>query len=285
VPVSIKDPAQVEPPAPSVRFTLTPPVLARALRRGIEHARQRTVEHHRRDAHKMEALARLAGGVAHDFNNLLTAMMGYAEMLRESLDPHDPRREDVLEIQRAGERASALTQQLLTFGRRSTTLAAPLDLNAALDRLENRLASLAGGGVRLSIDRGPDVGGVRLDAARLETLLVALVSNARDAMPQGGQVRIETRLVDLDASRVEAHSESAPAGPHVRLVVADEGCGMTAEVRSHLFEPFFTTRNKGKGCGLGLPVVYGIVRQARGHIEVETEVGTGTTVRIYWPAA
>jgi signal transduction histidine kinase len=269
-----------------VKFTLTPPVLARTLRRGIEHGRQRTVEHQRRDAHKMEALARLAGGVAHDFNNLLTAMMGYAEMLRESLDPQDPRREDVMEIQRAGERASALTTQLLTFGRRSSVQPAPLDLNAALDRLESRLASVAGKGIEVTIDRGPDVGRVRLDPARLETLLAALVSNSRDAMPQGGVVRIETRLVDLGVSHAPAHSDSdASAGPHVRLTVADEGSGMTAEARSHLFEPFFTTKGKGRGRGLGLPLVYGIVRQARGHIEIDSEPVTGTRVSIYWPAA
>jgi signal transduction histidine kinase len=265
-----------------VRFTLTPPVLARTLRRGIEHARQRTLDRQRREAHKMEALARLAGSMAHDFNNLLTAMMGYAEMLRESLDQGDARRDDVREIQRAGERAAALTRQLLMFGRRSQALAPPLDLNAALDRLEVKLRSTAGSGIALSISRGAGVGTVRLDASRLETLLDALISNARDAMPNGGRIDVETGVVDLDACHAATHPGASP-GPHVLLAVADDGEGMSGEVRSHLFEPFFTTKGKGKGTGLGLPIVYGIVHQARGHLDVESEPGKGTKIRIYWP--
>jgi signal transduction histidine kinase len=267
-----------------VKFTLTPPLLARSLRRGIEHRRQRTLEHHRREVQKMEALARLAGGMAHDFNNLLTAMLGYAEMLRESLDPGDARREDVLEIQRAGERASALTRQLLTFGRRATGQSAPIDLNVTLRRMEQPLASLLGEGVSLSIDCGPSVRDVRLESGRFELLLTNLATNARDAMPKGGRVLIETRNVDLDPSHAAAHPGARP-GPHVLLLVADEGSGMSTEVRSHLFEPFYTTKGKGKGTGLGLAMVFGIVQQARGHIEVESEIGTGTTIRIYLPAA
>jgi signal transduction histidine kinase len=267
-----------------VKFTLTPPVLARTLRRCIEHARLRALEGRQREAHKMEALARLAGGMAHDFNNLLTAMLGYAEMLRESLDPGDLRREDVMEIQRAGERASALTRQLLAFGRPSRVMAPSLDLNAALDRLESRLASTAGAGIAMSITRGSSLPPVRVDPARLETVLEALVRNARDAMPHGGRIRIESRALDLDDCHAAAHPGASP-GPHVLLSVADEGTGMDAEVRSHLFEPFFTTKGKGKGTGLGLPVVYGIVHQAHGHIEVDSEVAKGTCVRIYWPAA
>jgi signal transduction histidine kinase len=264
------------------KFTLRPPQLARSLRRGIEHARQHAIEQRCGEARKMDALSRLAGGMAHDFNNLLTAMLGYAEMLRESFEDDDARRLDVLEIQRAGERATALTRQLLAFAGRKGGSVAPLDLNAAIDRLRPSVAAAAGESVRLSVDPETNLAGVRIEEARLETVLAAIASNARDAMADGGVLRIETRNVHLDAPRLAAHPDAAP-GPHVLLLVADEGTGLTAEARAHLFEPFFTTKGKGKGTGLGLAVVYGIVRQARGHIEVDS-AGAGTTVRIYFPA-
>jgi two-component system, cell cycle sensor histidine kinase and response regulator CckA len=250
----------------------------------VQDACGRAQERQRHEAGKIEALARLASGIAHDLSNVLTPMLRYAEMLRESLDRHDERREDVMEIQRAGERALALTLQLLTFGRGTPRRAAPLDLNTALDALRGKLASLGGNQTALSLHCGPDVGAVRIDPERLEVLLAALVSNARDAMPRGGLLQIETRLVDLDRARAATPLGACP-GRYVLLSVSDEGRGMTADERSHLFEPFFTSKEKGQGTGLGLALVYGIVHQAQGHVEVESEIGRGTTVRIYWPAA
>ena len=266
------------------RAELTPALLLRSVALAVHHARRCAAERRQLHARKMDAIARLAGGVAHDFNNLLTAMLGYAEMLRESLDEHDVRRDDVREIQRAGERATALTRQLLTFGLRHPVQPRLLDLNAIVQRLSAILEPLLGAGVQVELRTRDGLDPIRADASQLELLVVNLAKNARDAMSPGGRIRIETGIGFLDTAEAAERLHARP-GKHVTLVVADEGRGMSPEAMSHLFEPFFTTKEKGKGTGLGLPVAYGIVRQAGGHITVESEPGRGTTVTVFFPVA
>jgi signal transduction histidine kinase len=267
-----------------VRFSLTPPLLARSIRRGVEHAALLAGERQRREAAKMDALARMAGCIAHDFNNLLTAMLGYAEMLRESLPSDDPSRQDAIEIQRAGSRAAALTRQLLAFSGRNQPRPSVSEIDEAFLRAESRLRPLVGDAVSLSIVHEERLHAVRIDTARVEQLLAHLATNARDAMPDGGTFRVEASNVELTESE-RARIPNALPGPYVRIVAADSGTGMAPEAMVHLFEPFFTTKPKGHGTGLGLPVVYGLARQARGHVEVESRPGEGTTVRIYLPGS
>jgi signal transduction histidine kinase len=267
-----------------VPSALTPPLLARSLRRGVERAALRADEPRRLRLCKMDALGRLAAGVAHDFNNLLTAILGYSEMLRESLDADDPRRQDVDEIQRAGDRASALTNQLLAFGRRTQAQPPAVDLVPLVAGACERVAALAGDAVSLTVDTGAALHPVRIEAFRVEQVLAILASNALDAMPAGGRLRVELSNVDVDDAEGAAFG-GAVAGPHVCLLVADTGSGMAPEAMAHLFEPFFTTKGRGRGTGLGLAVVYGVVQQARGHVRVDSEPGAGTTVRIFLPRA
>jgi PAS domain S-box-containing protein len=218
-------------------------------------------------AQKMEAVGRLAGGIAHDFNNLLTVINGHAAMLLQDLGEGTPVADSVRAILEAGERAAGLTQQLLAFSRKQIVAARELDLNAVVADTEAMLRRLIGEDVLLTKDLQPGLGAVRADPTQVQQVVMNLAVNARDAMPHGGRLCILTKDV----------------GEHVLLAVTDTGCGMTEEVKAHLFEPFFTTKGPGEGTGLGLSTVYGIVKQGGGHVEVESQPGSGTTVRVYLP--
>jgi two-component system cell cycle sensor histidine kinase/response regulator CckA len=242
------------------------------------------LEEQLRQAQKMEAVGRLAGGVAHDFNNLLTAISGNAQLLRTELEPGDARVEEVDEILLAGERAATLTRQLLAFSRRQVLQPRALNLNESIDELRSMLGRLIGEDILLRTVLDPDLGLVRADPGQLTQVLVNLAVNARDAMPKGGTVTIETRNVTLDRTFAAAH-EGVQPGPHVMLSVSDTGAGMDAETQAHLFEPFFTTKEVGKGTGLGLATVYGIVRQSDGSIDMRSEPENGSTFEICLPRA
>lgn len=235
-----------------------------------------------RHAQKMEALGRLAGGVAHDFNNLTTAILGFTEFVLSSLETDDQRRKDLEEIRSAAERASGLTRQLLAFSRRQMIEFQPVKLNEVVEKMDRMLRRLIGEDVELITRLAPSLGWIHSDPGQLEQVLANLVVNARDAMPDGGRLTIETAAIVLDEEYVSLHPE-ATAGPHVMLVVSDTGSGMSAETRTRLFEPFFTTKPRGQGTGLGLATVYGIVRQSGGHITVYSELGQGSVFRVHFP--
>ncbi len=231
---------------------------------------------------KMEAIGRLAGSVAHDFNNLLSVILGYGEMLMEGARPGDPGSEAIGEICRAGERASVLTRQLLTFSRKQQLHPQVLDLNTVVEGMEKMLRRLIGEDIDLSVKLSPALGSVRADPGHLDQVLMNLVINARDAMPKGGALTVETANITLDEEYARSHAAAKP-GPHVMLAVTDTGEGMDAETLAKIFEPFFTTKQPGKGTGLGLSTVYGIVRQSGGNVWVYSEPGRGSSFKIYLP--
>jgi signal transduction histidine kinase len=231
---------------------------------------------------KMEGIGRLAGGVAHDFNNLLTAILGYAELMEAQLGDDEGLRSELREIRSAGERAAALTRQLLAFSRRQVLQPRTLDLNTVVSDVEKMLARLIGEDITLVTRLEPALGSVKADPGQLEQVLMNLAVNARDAMPEGGTLTFATANAELNVDFVAVHPGALP-GAHVLLMVTDTGTGMTDEVRSHAFEPFFTTKERGKGTGLGLATAYGIVKQSGGYITVDSEAGRGTTFRIYLP--
>src|SRR5207253_2300625 len=223
---------------------------------------------------------RLAAGVAHDFNNLLTAILGTTDLMLEDLPPGDPDREGLLDIRSASERAAVLTRQLLTFSRQQVVSPQVLRLNDLILELEKLLRRLLGEDVAIRVAVAPDCGGVRADPGQLEQVIVNLAVNARDAMPNGGRLTLETKNVDLDAD-YPTDRVTIPAGRYVMLAVTDTGTGMDAQTKARIFEPFFTTKAVGKGTGLGLATVYGAVKQSGGYIWLYSEVGQGTSFKIY----
>ncbi len=245
---------------------------------------QRHLEEQLRQAQKMEAVGLMAGGVAHDFNNLLTVIGGSAQLILEQAAPDDPIREEAQEIERAALRGAELTRQLLTFSRRQVVHPRPVDVARLVHGAEGMLRRLLGEYIVLQIDLDHALPPVYVDPGQLEQVLVNLVVNARDAMPAGGHIQISATRAVLDQAEAARHPDAA-AGEHVVLCVIDEGTGMSEQTKARIFDPFFTTKEKGKGTGLGLPTVFGIVRQAGGHLRVRSEPGTGSTFEVFLPHA
>ena len=260
----------------SIRYTLRTWQSSRVLHDRDEQLRQ---------AQKMEAIGRLAGGVAHDFNNLLTAIIGYTDLVTERIDPNDQIGRDVAEIRKAADRGAALTRQLLAFSRKQFLNPTILDLNETVSGLLQMLPRVIGEHIKTTVNLAGDLARVEADASQMEQVLVNLVLNARDAMPSGGHLTIETANAPLDEERLTAESLALAAGSYVMLSITDTGSGMDAATRDRAFEPFFTTKPKGKGTGLGLATVYGIVDQSAGGIGITSAPGRGTNIRIYLPAS
>ena len=261
-----------------VEFAGRPAVVA-----AVQDVTQRKLlEEQLNQSQKMEAVGMLAGGIAHDFNNLLTIITGYSQLLLNSMHESDTNRLAVEQVMKAGERAAALTGQLLLFSRRQKLQPKVLDLNDLVSGTASMLRRLIGEDIDLRLVLGADLGRVSADPGRLEQALVNLVVNARDAMPKGGLLTVETANVTLGEDYINTHIQTRP-GSYVMLAVSDNGHGMDAETRARLFEPFFTTKAKGKGTGLGLSTVFGVVRQSGGTIEVYSERGQGTSFKIYLP--
>jgi signal transduction histidine kinase len=262
--------------------------LERSIRYALRNWQSSRMLHDReeqlRQAQKMEAIGRLAGGVAHDFNNILTAIVGYTDLIAERLSPEEPAYREVGEIRKAADHAAALTRQLLAFSRKQFLNPTVLDLNETVSELLEMVPRAIGEHIETRARLAQGLAKVRADASQMQQVLMNLVLNARDAMPMGGQLTIETSNVMLDDERLQEENLSVVPGAYVMLAVTDTGTGMDAETRARAFEPFFTTKPKGKGTGFGLATVYGIVDQSGGGIALSSAVGHGTSVRIYLPA-
>ncbi len=248
----------------------------------IDVTEQRRLEDQLRQSQKIEAVGQLAGGIAHDFNNILTTILGYGSLALERINPQDPLFEEIMEIQRAGERAAELTKKLLAFSRKQILEPRVIDLNATVSGVERMLRRIIGEDIRLLFRPATDLGRVRADPGQVEQVLLNLAVNSRDAMPTGGTLTIETANVSFDDSYARAHSDLPGTGDYVLLAVCDTGCGMDAATQARMFEPFFTTKELGKGTGLGLSTVYGIVKQSGGFIWCYSELGLGTTFKVYF---
>jgi PAS domain S-box-containing protein len=244
---------------------------------------RRRLEERLVQSERIESVGRLAGGIAHDFNNLLTAILGYTELLLSHRGPHDPDRPDLEEIQKAGQRAAALTQRLLAYSRKQVLVPRDVDLNQAVSNLRSMLTRLIRADITLVLDLSSEPAVIRIDTTQLEQVIINLVLNSRDALPAGGTIRLEVARVRLSHDEVPS-DQPVPSDGYVRLRVTDTGVGIAPEARAHLFEPFFTTKEFGKGTGLGLASVYGIVRQSNGFIGVESDAGRGTTFTMHFPS-
>ena len=243
---------------------------------------RRVLEEQYQQAQKMEAVGRLAGGVAHDFNNLLTVILGYCELLLAENDPNERRQADIAEIQKAGASAAALTRQLLAFSRKEIIEPTLINVNALLGDMRAMLERLIGEDIRVVLALAPEPAFITADRGQVEQIVLNLAVNARDAMPTGGTLTIETANVELDENAPATHLR-VPSGPYVSLTITDTGMGMTPQIQARLFEPFFTTKDPGKGTGLGLATVHGIVMRSGGSVGVHSEVGKGASFTVYFP--
>jgi signal transduction histidine kinase len=264
------------------RLVRLAPAVRRAMQEVEERAERRRLEAQFIEAQKMEVIGQLAGGVAHDFNNVLAVIMGYSDLITAEIGPDSPLGKYTDEIRHASQRAAGLTRQLLVFSRKQTVQPVVLDLNDAVKDLDKMLRRLIDENIEMTIVPGSKTGRVKADSGHIGQVLMNLVVNARDAMPNGGKLTIATGNVTLNEHRARAHEGAIP-GDYVMLSVGDTGAGMTDEVRGRIFEPFFTTKPLGKGTGLGLATCQTIVKQSGGHIGVYSEVGKGTTFKIYFP--
>jgi PAS domain S-box-containing protein len=265
-----------------VPFTASGSGKAAILGVSLDITERKEIEAQLRQSQKMDSVGRLAGGVAHDFNNLLSVILGYAEMLVDGRQEGDPEREYIDEIRHAAERAAELTKHLLAFSRQQVLELKVVDLNQILFGMEKMLRRVIGEDIEFFTRTSPDLSNIKVDSGQMEQVLMNLVINARDAMPQGGKLILETSQIDLDEAYAKEHADVRP-GPHVMLAISDTGKGMDKATLARIFEPFFTTKAQGKGTGLGLSTVFGIVRQSGGHIWVYSEEGKGTTFKIYFP--
>ena len=248
----------------------------------VDISERRDLEEKLRQSQKMEAIGRLAGGIAHDFNNLLTVIAGYSRLLMEHLQNDRLAHGQIKKIEEAAERAASLTQQLLAFSRKQVLQPKVINLNVLVENLGSLLQRLIGEHIELQTTTASDLGQVKADAAQMEQVIMNLVVNARDAMSEGGRLTLETANVELDDSYALDHPDVTP-GSYVMLAVSDTGAGMAPEIQARIFEPFFTTKELGRGTGLGLSMVYGIIKQSGGNIWIYSEIGHGTTFKVYLP--
>jgi signal transduction histidine kinase/CheY-like chemotaxis protein len=256
--------------------------IAQVIEYNIDITDKKNLEDQLRQAQKLEAIGSLASGVAHDFNNLLTTILGYGELGLMKLAADDPQREKIEAIYEAGVKASTLTRQLLAFSRKQILEMQTINLNNLLENLTKMLVRMIGENIKIRMHLDPSAGNLMADPGQIEQIIMNLVINARDAMPDGGSITIETQEFALDEEYCNIHAEVVP-GTYVALYVTDNGVGMPPEVMEKIFDPFYTTKAKGTGTGLGLSTVYGIVKQHKGHIYVYSELGNGTTFKIYFP--